>query len=64
MQYSQTAILYGVYNMRLDTKFAQTVGLNPYTSTVQTALLSGLLFGGVNALQREAIKMKLPGNIL
>jgi len=59
-----SAVLYGVYNMKLDTKFAQTVGLNPYSSTIQAALLSGLLFGSIGAIQREAIKMKLPVNIL
>ena len=58
------ALLYSVYTMKLDTKFAQTVGLNPYSSTIQAALLSGLLFGGIGAVQGEAIKMKLPVNIL
>ena len=59
-----SAMLYGVYTLKLDTKFAQTVGLNPYSSTIQAALLSGLLFGSIGAIQREAIKMKLPVNIL
>ena len=59
-----TATLYGIYTMQLDNKFASMVGLNPYYSTLNASLLAGVLFAGVSALQREAIKMKLPVNIL
>ena len=59
-----TAMLYGVYTAGLDTKMIQMTGMNPYSSTVNQALLSGVLFGGVGWLQREALKMKLPVNVL
>ena len=59
-----TAVLYGVYTLQLDSKLAKITGLNPYASTLNTALLSGVVFAGVNAAQREAIKMKLPVNVL
>ena len=58
------AVLYGIYTADLDTKLAQVSGLNPYTSTVNQAILSGVIFGGVNWAQREAVRMKLPVNIL
>ena len=59
-----TAVLYGVYQLQLDNKLARMVGLNPFSSTFNTALLSGAMFAGTSALQREAIKMKLPVNVL
>ena len=58
------AVLYGIYTAGLDTKLAQMSGSNPYASTINQAILSGVMFGGVNWAQREALKMKLPVNIL
>ena len=58
-----TAVLYGVYNLSLDHKLSGLIGLNSY-STLGSSVLGGILFAGTSAIQREAIKMKLPVNIL
>ena len=58
-----TAVWYGVYTMQLDTKLANLVGMNPYP-TLNSAILAGAVFAGTSAIQREAIKMKLPVNVL